>query len=65
MLLLSRREGEAIMFVVPPSTTPTTIKVIIGDINVRRKEVKVLSDAPRSVQIDREEIWKLSQPESK
>ena len=63
MLVLSRKIGESIVIVVPPSKEKTTIKVTITDRD--RVKIKLGTEAPRWVQVDREEIWKLSQPESK
>lgn len=61
MLVLTRRIGEVVRYIVPPSATETVIDVTLVDI--RGTKVRLGSDAPRAVTIHRVET--LSQDDLK
>jgi len=60
MLVLSRRPGERIIVTLP---TGDTIIIGIGGVDATTNGVKIGLDAPRSITIDREEVWERKQAE--
>lgn len=61
VLVLTRKELEKVMIVVPPSSTATLIDVQVASIKVDhgtgRMATRLAFDAPPNVEIDRLEIW--------
>lgn len=55
MLILTRKHDESIVVTVPPSDTPTEIRVHLCDSDPAKARIGV--SAPRRVAIDREEIF--------
>lgn len=55
MLVLSRVKDEEIVIEVPPSSTPTTIQVIVVD--VRGDKVRLGINAPKEVPVHRKEVY--------
>lgn len=54
MLVISRQRDEDVVIVVPPSETPTEIRVALVDLRGDKARLGFL--APRQVQIDRLEL---------
>ena len=55
MLTLTRKTHQGIVLVVPPSSRPTTLRVMVT--SVERGKARLAFAAPDQVQIDREEIF--------
>lgn len=53
-LVLSRKEGEEIVFVIPPSTEETTISLSVS--SLKPSQVKLACHAPKRVNIVRREL---------
>lgn len=54
LLCLTRKKNERIILTVPPSTTPT--RIVVTTISIERDKVRLGTEAPAAVVIDREEI---------
>lgn len=61
MLVLSRKRNEKLMFTVPASDQPTEIVLTVVD--VRGDRVRLGSEAPREVIVDRAEVYLAKQRE--
>lgn len=57
-LVLSRKENEDIVFVVPPSTQETTISLSVS--SIKPSQVKLACNAPKQVNIIRRELVQVS-----
>ena len=55
-LVVKRFEGEAVTLTVPPSTEPTTIRVILSEVAHRSCSARLAMVAPRVVKILRDEL---------
>tara|TARA_R110001592_G_scaffold113322_1_gene312379 strand:- start:22671 stop:22862 length:192 start_codon:yes stop_codon:yes gene_type:complete len=53
-LVLSRKENEDIVFVIPPSTEETTISLSVA--SLKSNQVKLACNAPKRVNIVRREL---------
>jgi carbon storage regulator len=62
MLVLTRIPGEKIHVIVPPSDTPTEVIVLVADIE--RGKARIGIEAPRNVDIMRNELIPLHQREA-
>ena len=58
MLILSRKEDETIILIIPPSDKPTVVKVTVSSIKATR--VALGFDGPRTTKILREEVSELN-----
>lgn len=61
MLVLSRQRDEEIVIEVPPSSTPTTVRVTVVD--VKGEKVRLGIDAPKEVPVHRKEVYNAIQRE--
>lgn len=56
MLIFTRRVGETEMIVVPPNQ-PEAVIITITVLSVKGNQVRIGTDAPMSVAVDREEVY--------
>lgn len=63
MLVLSRERNQSLIFSIPPSDKPRTIKLMVVDI--RGDKVRLGGQADADVEIDREEIHAIKQEEQR
>lgn len=62
MLILTRRVGETEIIEVPPSTETTRIDITV--LGVKGNQVRLGTNAPKHVSVDREEIYQRKQQEN-